>query len=69
VGSISKYSSLTLKSRVVKEVVRKRFDVEGNEQKRDMMGSFIRHGINRTDAVAEATLQMYGPNTPILNDP
>lgn len=31
-----------------------------------MMGSFIRHGINRTDAVAEATLQMQAPPSPIL---
>ena len=44
--------------RAVKEVVRRRFELKDHEQKRDMMGSFIRHGISREDVVAEAALQM-----------
>jgi hypothetical protein len=55
---------INLDLRVVKEVVRRRFEVEPHEQKRDMMGSFIRHGVNRTDAVAEAVLQMHAPSVP-----
>lgn len=43
---------------VVKEVVRRRFELEPHEQKFDMMGSFIRHGVDRIDAVAEAVLQI-----------
>lgn len=43
---------------IVKETVRKRFALDDHDQKQDMMGSFIRHGITRTEAVSEATLQM-----------
>lgn len=43
---------------VIKEIVRKRFEPDDREQKRDMMGSFILHGITKTEAVSEATLQM-----------
>ena len=44
---------------VIKEIVRKRFELDDREQKRDMMGSFIRHGITKTEAVSEASLQMW----------
>lgn len=42
----------------MKEVIRKRFELKEEDQKRDMMSSFIRHGMNRNDAVAEAALQI-----------
>lgn len=57
-------AATNLTHRVVKDVVRKRFDVESYEEKRDMMASFIRHGLNRTEAVAEAVLQMWVSFTP-----
>jgi len=44
--------------RIAKDIVQKRFDEENPGAKRDMMGSFIRHGVTRTEAVSEATLQM-----------
>lgn len=43
---------------VAKEVVRKRFAEDDPGRHRDMMGSFIRHGISQREAVSEATLQM-----------
>lgn len=60
-GSITRLLStisLIIVSRAVKETVRQRFELEDHEQKKDMMGSFIRHGISKDDVVAEAALQM-----------
>jgi cytochrome P450 len=42
----------------VKEVIRKRFELKEEDQKRDMMSSSIRHGMDRNDAVAEAALRI-----------
>jgi hypothetical protein len=50
-----------IRSSIVKEIVNKRFSISDHGQRRDMMGSFIRHGITKTEAVSEATLQMYAP--------
>jgi len=44
---------------VVTEIVSKRFEMENPGQDRDMMGSFIRHGVTQNEAVSEATVQMY----------
>lgn len=43
---------------IAKEIVRKRLEEEDPGAKRDMMGSFIRHGVSRRECVSEATLQM-----------
>lgn len=43
---------------IIKEIVRKRFSISEHEQRKDMMGSFIRHGITKTEAVSEASLQI-----------
>lgn len=44
--------------KIAKDIVKSRFEEEDPGAKRDMMGPFIWHGITRTDAVSEATLQM-----------
>ncbi|KUJ10427.1 cytochrome P450 [Mollisia scopiformis] len=43
---------------VAKEIAQKRFAEENPGRHRDMMGSFIRHGINPTNAASEAILQI-----------
>jgi hypothetical protein len=42
---------------ITKEVVGKRFSPDANDQ-RDMLGSFIRHGLTRDEAESETILQM-----------
>lgn len=44
--------------KVAKDIVESRFEEEDPGAKRDMIGSFIRHGVTRTEAVSEVTLQM-----------
>lgn len=41
-----------------KDIVQKRFQEEDPGRHRDMMGSFIRHGVSEREAVSEATVQM-----------
>ncbi|KAE8450470.1 hypothetical protein EG329_006200 [Mollisiaceae sp. DMI_Dod_QoI] len=43
---------------VTKEIVQKRFEEDDPGKHMDMMGSFIRHGVSRRDAVSEAMLQI-----------
>jgi len=43
---------------IAKEIVYNRFAQPEPGADRDMMGSFIRHGLTRSEAVTEATLQM-----------
>jgi hypothetical protein len=42
---------------ITKEVVGKRFGPDAKDQ-RDMLGSFIRHGLTRDEAESETILQM-----------
>lgn len=47
--------------RIAKEAVEERFDVNGVEEKRtrrDMLGSFLRHGLTEREARTELVLQM-----------
>jgi hypothetical protein len=44
--------------KIAKDIIKSRFEEEDPGAKRDMMGSFIRHGVTRKEAVSEATLQM-----------
>ncbi|KAF4637192.1 hypothetical protein G7Y89_g902 [Cudoniella acicularis] len=44
--------------RIVKEVVEKRSNSGGYENQRDMMASFFRHGLSKSEAVTEAGLQI-----------
>lgn len=52
--------NLTLKisSSIAKRVVEKRFQ-PGESEKRDMLGSFIRHGLTPQEAEGETAVQMY----------
>lgn len=43
--------------RITKEVVGQRFGPDAKDQ-RDMLGSFIRHGLTRDEAESETILQM-----------
>jgi hypothetical protein len=43
---------------ICKEIMRERFASQDPGGERDMLGSFIRHGLSQKDAVTEATLQM-----------
>jgi len=43
--------------RITKEVVGQRFGPDAKDQ-RDMLGSFIRHGLTRDEAESETLLQM-----------
>jgi hypothetical protein len=43
---------------ILKVVVEKRFEREDPGEARDMMGSAIRNGLTKSEAVSEATLQM-----------
>ena len=43
--------------RITKEVVDQRFSPDAEDQ-RDMLGSFIRHGLTRDEAESETLLQM-----------
>lgn len=43
---------------VAEEVVKKRFKVDPTGTSKDMMGSFMRHGVKEYDAVAESLAQM-----------
>jgi hypothetical protein len=47
---------------VAKEAVAERFHA-GKTDRRDMLGSFIRHGLTQKEAEVESTLQMYVPST------
>jgi hypothetical protein len=42
---------------ITKDVVRQRFGPDAKDQ-RDMLGSFIRHGLTREEAESETILQM-----------
>ena len=42
---------------ITKEVVNQRFSPDAKDQ-RDMLGSFIRHGLTRDEAESETILQM-----------
>jgi hypothetical protein len=44
--------------KVARDIIKDRFAEENAGAKRDMLGSFIRHGVTKTEAVSEAVLQM-----------
>jgi hypothetical protein len=50
--------SLLIPSSVAKEVVAERFGTD-KVDRRDMMGSFIRHGLTQKEAETESTLQLW----------
>lgn len=43
---------------LLREIVDKRLSEKGPGKHRDLMGSFIRHGVSQADLVSEATLSM-----------
>lgn len=45
-------------NRIAKKVVEERFGPDSKNQ-RDMLGSFIRHGLTQREAQSESLLQMY----------
>lgn len=49
--------SLLTEDRIVHQKVAERFDLDAKDQE-DMLGSFVRHGLTRTEAESESLFQM-----------